>query len=188
MKKSMMYITFIFVVLGYSLLYVFYNMVINLLHSSFSIVSVPAIVVPCILLVLVAFKVWKMREKSKKKKAKKFLITLVIFTTIPVIYLMIQLGINEFNSRFSQEKWQDRLDERVHMVDHLLNKYRLAEMNKEEVYELLGKPTETEYFREQNNIVYYLGPERGFISIDSEWLVIWFDNQDKVIEYKILRD
>lgn len=61
-------------------------------------------------------------------------------------------------------------------------------MNKEEVFELLGEPTETAYFKEPNNIVYYLGPERGFMSIDSEWLVIWLDEQDRVVEYKILRD
>lgn len=47
--------------------------------------------------------------------------------------------------------------------------------------ELLGDETNTDYFKEVNNIVYYLGDERGFISIDSEWLVIMFDN-DVVVE------
>jgi hypothetical protein len=35
--------------------------------------------------------------------------------------------------------------------------------------------------------VYWLGPERGFISIDSEWLGIKFKD-NVVIEVEILRD
>jgi hypothetical protein len=31
-------------------------------------------------------------------------------------------------------------------------------------------------------------PERGFISIDSEWLVVRFDTAGKVSEYRIVRD
>lgn len=53
--------------------------------------------------------------------------------------------------------------------------YQLNDMIKEEIIQLLGEPTEPAYFVEPNNIVYYLEPERGFMSIDSEWLVIWFD-------------
>jgi hypothetical protein len=36
---------------------------------------------------------------------------------------------------------------------------------------LLGEPPKTEYFKEFD-LVYYLGPERGFMGIDSEWLVL----------------
>ena len=52
---------------------------------------------------------------------------------------------------------------------------------------LLGDATNTDYFKEDNNVVYYLGDERGFISIDSEWLVITFDN-NIVVEVKIETD
>lgn len=122
MKKSVVYIRILFVMIGYALLYAFYNIVINLLHSSFSIVSVPTILAPYILLVLVTFNGWTGMEQCKQQRAKKFLIVLVISATIPVIYLGIQLGINESNSRFTQEKWQEQLHGRVYMVDHMLNK------------------------------------------------------------------
>lgn len=73
------------------------------------------------------------------------------------------------------------------MVDDMLGKYKLVGQTKEEVVELLGNETNTEYFKEVSNFVYYLGDERGLISIDSEWLVITFDN-DIAVEVKIERD
>ncbi len=75
---------------------------------------------------------------------------------------------------------------RIKMVDDLLNRNNLIGMSKNEVNDLLGVPPKTEYFSNYD-YVYWLGPERGFMSIDSEWLVIKFEN-DKVIEAKITRD
>jgi hypothetical protein len=37
-------------------------------------------------------------------------------------------------------------------------------------------------------MVYWLGPERGFIRIDSEWLVLRLDQSDIVREVRIVRD
>lgn len=176
------------IMIGYIFLYIYYNVIITMLHSSFSIVSVPAIVIPYIVLLFVAFRIWNGTDESKRKKVKKQLIALIIIATIPVVYSGTQLAIHESQSRFSPEKWQKYEHERVYMVDHLLKKYSITDMKKEEVINLLGEPTEGAYFKESNNIVYYLGPERGIISIDSEWLVISFDEQDRVIENKIVRD
>ena len=61
---------------------------------------------------------------------------------------------------------------RLRMVDHLLAKHSLTGMQRSEVVQLLGPPDDTPYFRAPNNMVYYLGPERGMFRIDSEWLVI----------------
>jgi outer membrane protein assembly factor BamE (lipoprotein component of BamABCDE complex) len=74
------------------------------------------------------------------------------------------------------------------MVDDLLNEYKLVGKTKDGVSTLLGTPTATEYFKNENNIVYYLGDERGLISIDSEWLVISFNSNQKVIKYEIHTD
>jgi hypothetical protein len=52
---------------------------------------------------------------------------------------------------------------------------------------LLGTPPPTAYFRDYQ-FVYWLGPERGFMSIDSEWLAIRFDRNGKVMEARIVRD
>lgn len=72
------------------------------------------------------------------------------------------------------------------MVDDLLRRYKLVGMTRTEIEQLLGKPPSTQYFPSYD-YVYWLGPERGFISIDSEWLCVKFKN-DKVIEARICRD
>jgi hypothetical protein len=76
---------------------------------------------------------------------------------------------------------------RLRMVDDLLRRHRLAGMSRSEIIALLGSPPPTEYFRNYD-FVYWLGPERGFISIDSEWLAIRFDSNDRVAEARIVRD
>ncbi|MEM9004028.1 MAG: hypothetical protein AAGE59_10945 [Cyanobacteria bacterium P01_F01_bin.86] len=94
---------------------------------------------------------------------------------------------------FSSEVWQD--DARIHaepfprinMIDHLLQQYEFVGWQESEVLKLLGEPTDTEYFQSYD-LVYWLGPERGFISIDSEWLVIKLDDNKIVQEVLVLTD
>jgi hypothetical protein len=56
-----------------------------------------------------------------------------------------------------------------------------------QVIELLGKPSDDGYFRDWH-LVYWIGPERGFMSIDSEWLVLRLGRDDRVVECRIVRD
>lgn len=103
------------------------------------------------------------------------------------IVLLFLFGRSILIHRFSSESWQKHPEKRVDMVDDLLSKYELMGMTKEEVITLLGQSTDTEYFKTENNMAYYLGPERGLISIDSEWLVL--EMQDNHIsKVNILRD
>ncbi|UJA77648.1 outer membrane protein assembly factor BamE, partial [Bacillus cereus] len=79
-------------------------------------------------------------------------------------------------------------DKRVHMVDDLLQKYKLIGKSNEEITKLLGAPTETRNGENGVSTSYYLGTERGFIRIDSEQLVVQFDRDGKVLEYKVHTD
>jgi outer membrane protein assembly factor BamE (lipoprotein component of BamABCDE complex) len=101
---------------------------------------------------------------------------------------VVLLGVNESDSRFTTERWLNDDEGRVYLVDDLINEHELIGMTKDEVFTLLGSPTETEYFKEEDNVVYYLGDERGIIRIDSEWLVIWFDGSDKAMKYELRTD
>ncbi len=87
--------------------------------------------------------------------------------------------------------WQDearvREGVRLGMADRLVARESLLGKSRAEVVALLGDPTETEYFHEWD-LVYWLGPERGFISIDSEWLVVRFGDGGTVADYRIVRD
>lgn len=63
----------------------------------------------------------------------------------------------------------------------------LEGLSRTEIERLLGPANETSYFREWT-MVYELGRERGFIAIDSEWLVINLDNSGVATESRIVRD
>jgi hypothetical protein len=78
-------------------------------------------------------------------------------------------------------------DVRIRMVDDLLRHHNFRGMTREQLTTILGESDKTGYFKEWN-MVYWLGPERGFISIDSEWLVFRLDSEYKVKDYRIVRD
>ena len=94
---------------------------------------------------------------------------------------------------FDSAAWQDvkQVEShdpvRIRMVDSLISSRRLDGISREEVEKLLGKSDDTEYFKAYD-AVYWLGPERGFIGIDSEWLVITYDAHGKVRSHEIVRD
>ena len=90
--------------------------------------------------------------------------------------------VTDYASRtaFDSTRWkaENRLDAegvRVRMVDDLLRTQKLVGMSRAQLENLLGVPPVTEYFREYD-YVYWLGPERGLFSIDSEWLVVRCDH------------
>ena len=77
--------------------------------------------------------------------------------------------------RFSREKWLDAPENRTRIVDDLLANHELVGMTGEEILALLGDhDNESGYFQQQDRLVYWLGPERGLMSIDSEWLILDF--------------
>lgn len=76
---------------------------------------------------------------------------------------------------------------RIRMIDDLLSRHDFHGMSKSQVIAIIGEPDQTDYFNDWD-LVYCLGPERGFLSIDSEWLVLRFDNAGKIIDYRIVRD
>jgi hypothetical protein len=87
--------------------------------------------------------------------------------------------------------WQDESQiqqgVRLAMADRLIALRTLIGKTRADVVELLGEPPPTGYFADWN-LVYWLGPERGFISIDSEWLVLRFGAEGRVVENRIVRD
>ena len=94
--------------------------------------------------------------------------------------------------QFDAVKWKAIRPEstnaiRSRMVDDLLHRYSFRGMTRQEVTGLIGEPEKSGYFTNWD-MVYWLGPERGFMSIDSEWLVFRLDNEKKVTDLKVLTD
>ena len=86
-------------------------------------------------------------------------------------------------SRDQTSGWPTRL----RMIDDLVASRRLDGLQRGDVTALLGPADQTEYFKGWD-LVYWLGPERGWIRIDSEWLVLRLDGSGRVAEYRIVRD
>ncbi|MFS0879629.1 hypothetical protein [Metabacillus niabensis] len=189
-NQSLIEVLFRFYGVLYVFIYIGFILLISLAHSSINIVSILAILVPFIILLLFVLVLSKSKylNVSSERKTKNKLKHIAMIGSIPTIVCMVMLGINEYKSSFKTNRWLTSLSERVYMVDNLLSTYDLKGKTKSEVIELLGAPTDTGYFKTKTNIVYYLGNERGLISIDSEWLVIDFDEGERVVNYSVRTD
>lgn len=94
---------------------------------------------------------------------------------------------------FDPETWKDEgkyYEEpypRRDMVKSLTEDHLKAGMTKASVLELLGAPTETPKFQD-HDLVYWLGPESGFVSVDSSWLVIDLDQEEQVEKFSVVSD
>lgn len=95
------------------------------------------------------------------------------------------------HSSFNSEEWKqaEQADgyPRLAMVDSLIESGQLDGKGQDEVLMLLGPPTDTNYFSDWDS-VYWLGPERGFLRLDSEWLVLRFSDEGRVSDYQLARD
>ena len=99
------------------------------------------------------------------------LAVVVVFAAACVLGL---LALRERN-RFSREKWLQEPENRTRIVDDLLANHELVGMTEEEILALLGDhDNEAGYFQQQDRFIYWLGPERGLMSIDGEWLILDF--------------
>lgn len=115
---------------------------------------------------------------------------------IAVTSLSILIGITSVaylcfrpSTNFDAARWNDKnlpASVRLQMADDLIRTHRLDGMTRGEVIALLGEPPKTPYFKNYE-LVYLLGPERGLMRIDSEWLIVTF-GRDGRPKARIARD
>ena len=91
---------------------------------------------------------------------------------------------------FDREAWiaaaDDATGTRFLMVDDLLARGLLEGLTLEQAGELLGPPTDTTHFAGLGPC-WYLGPEPGFLSIDSAWLLLELHG-DRVAGGRVVAD
>ena len=156
-----------------------------MVHIPLSVRSIFVVFIPFVLLVMIQRAILYVSKIVMKNRSKCWGL---IVALIPLIVCTVQLSVNEYTSKFNQNRWLNHADKRVHMVDDLLQKYKLKGKSNEEITQLLGAPTETRSGGEGVITLYYLGTERGFIPIDSEQLILQFDRDGKVMEYTVHKD
>lgn len=128
---------------------------------------------------------------SQKKEIRKIKrANIITALTFAVLFLTVIAAIagRSVTHSFTTKKWVNSPETRTRIVDDLLADYKLVGMTEAQVEDLLGTDyNQHGYFEQENRFVYYMGPERGLISIDSEWLVLDFEN-GVVAECAIQRD
>lgn len=102
---------------------------------------------------------------------------------------MDRCGVRQFDA----QRWQDRTRAysrdavRGCMVDDLLRRRLLEGRTRDEVVALLGEPRRSVFFGDYD-LVYWLGPERSLLSIDSEWLLLRLGADGRVTEIRLATD
>ena len=129
----------------------------------------------------------------------------VTIPLLPIIIPIVQLQIDEWRYAlpFDSASWRSRSrDEvsgwptRLRMVDNLMRKTALVGSTRMELTRLLGEPDDLAWFREFFsrdpptwwNAVYRLGPQRGFMQLDHEWLVFVIGSDDRVQRVAVISD
>lgn len=157
-----------------------------MIHMPLSVRSIFVVFIPFVLLVMVQRVI--LYASKNRNEEKKQMSGVLIVALIPLIVCTVQLSVNEYTSKFNQNRWLNHAEKRIHMVDDLLQKYKLIGKSNEEITQLLGASTDMRSGEEGVITLYYLGTERGFIPIDSEQLVFQFDRDGKVMEYTVHKD
>jgi hypothetical protein len=95
------------------------------------------------------------------------------------------------HEKFIQSQWLDtslvrsRLAIRGCMVDDLLDTHELRGMTRAQVVALIGEPDSTRDFPDYD-LVYWLGPQRGLIGTDSEYLAMKLDKAKRVLSVELI--
>lgn len=111
------------------------------------------------------------RTSNRRRIAYRFGIVIVILL---FSYWLILVAPFPFVSSWWKSSDPNRsglLHIRHRMADWLVFTHQLLGASSSEVVALLGQPPPADKFR-GNGLVYLLGPERGLISIDNEWLIL----------------
>ncbi|MBI9101644.1 MAG: hypothetical protein JEY99_04475 [Spirochaetales bacterium] len=92
-----------------------------------------------------------------------------------------------WESDTSIETANDKLTPRQKMIDSVLE--QIEGLSRQEIIMMLGEETETDKFSYYDEeLIYVLGPERSFFSIDYEWLLLSFDEDDRLIQSELITD
>ena len=128
-----------------------------------------------------------MAERSRGNLLGRIAIACAVLASIAWLVAFAPLPFVASQWRASDPEEVGALRVRQRMADWLVITHRLDGLSHREVVDLLGNPPPHDKFRGAG-LVYVLGPERGFISIDYEWLVLTFGKAGTVEHVAIQTD
>lgn len=155
-------------------------------------------------IIALIFIIYKAIKKQKQSKIFLFIATsfcsMVLLTSQSIFIKKIildDLPIGSNLLKFDSKIWKDDtslntrggISIRENMLKDIVRNV-LPGKNRNEIEESLGPSLKTNYFKDVNkDIIYYMGPERSsMFNIDSEWLLIWLDENGRFNKYEIVND
>jgi len=121
------------------------------------------------------------------------LVVLLAVVALAAFVLVRTMGAQQASMPFERTMWADeetlrkQPNLRRSMVNDLMNTHLTKGMSRQDVIALIGHPTDTSHFQDRD-LVYRLGDEGGYISVDSAWLVIDLDAAGKVTGFETVTD
>ena len=132
MLRGILYVYFCL----YIVMYIVFIFVIDMVHIPLSVRSIFVVFIPFVLLVMIQRAI--LYVSKNRNEEKKQMLGVLIVALIPLIVCTVQLSVNEYTSKFNQNRWLNHADKRVHMVDDLLQKHKLVGKSTEEITKLQG--------------------------------------------------
>jgi hypothetical protein len=141
--------------------------------------------------------VWRYKRKSTVLRGILVIAALLAILATPFVAFSVPVALDaarEHRSRiaFDTTVWKASLTKRgdttrIRMIEDLLRRHHLVGMTQDEVIGLLGKPP-TPSSRPDYQLVYWLGPQRQFMGLDSELLAIRVGPDQRVVDARIVSD
>jgi hypothetical protein len=154
-------------------------------------------IAPFVTIIALVLAIRRYRRKPTGRQALLVIGLTFLVVASPLLILFGVSAVRDMDERrhriaFDSAVWKASLSARddpirLRMVDDLLHRYPLRGMREDELIALLGTPPKTDYFSDYQ-LMYWLGPGRGFISIDSEWLAVRIGPDRRVTEARIVED
>ena len=129
-------------------------------------------------------------DEMKREVRKARIINYTVFAILLAILLTSIVGyfVYRYQHTFHSDRWLNEPSERTDMIDSFLQNHELIGLTEADVLSLLGpNDSSSGAFSADDRYVYYLGPERGLFSVDSEWLLIDFSD-GVVSDYSLATD
>jgi len=121
------------------------------------------------------------------------LVVLLAVVALAAFALVRTMDPQQASMPFEPAMWADeealrqRPNLRRSMANDLMDNHLSKGMSRQDVIALIGHPTDTGHFQDRD-LVYRLGDEGGYISVDSAWLVIDLDEAGKVTGFETVTD
>lgn len=128
MLRGILYVYFCL----YIVMYILFIFVIDMVHIPLSVRSIFVVFIPFVLLVMIQRAI--LYVSKNRNEEKKQMLGVLIVALIPLIVCTVQLSVNEYTSKFNQNRWLNHADKRVYMVDDLLQKYKLIGNQMKKLY------------------------------------------------------